>query len=108
MIERRRAPTSPTYAEATRIGWTILWRGVGSVILVLTLVNAFIIYSLPELTRTGPSLIATLFPIILTALFGTFIIMPWVVRYLCTTSYTGFQLQLVHEIKQRENQRPET
>lgn len=108
MMGSGRAAITPTYAEATRIGWTILWRGVGSVILVLTLINAFIIYSLPELTRTGPSLITTLFPIILTALLGTFIIMPWVVRYLCTTSYTGFQLQLVHEMEQRENQRLQT
>lgn len=88
---------APSYRESIRIGWTILWRGVGSVILLLILINAVIIMSLPELARTSPSWGATFFPVVLTALVGAFVIMPWLVRHLCTTSYPGFRLQLVHE-----------
>jgi hypothetical protein len=87
----------PTYWESIRIGWTILWRGVGSIVLLLTLVNALIIVSLPELTRTSPSWGALLFPFALTAVIGAFGIMPWLVRHLCSTSYSGFRLQFVHE-----------
>jgi hypothetical protein len=87
----------PTYWESMRIGWTILWRGVGSVVLLLTLVNALIIVSLPELARTSPSWGALLFPFALTTLIGAFGIMAWLVRHLCTTSYPGFRLQLVHK-----------
>ena len=47
---------APTYGQAIRIGWTILWRGVGSVMLFLTSVNALIIFGMPELGRTSPSL----------------------------------------------------
>lgn len=89
---------APSYRESIRIGWTILWRGVGSIILLLTLINAMIIMSLPELARTSPSWGATLFPFILTALVGVFVIMPWLVKHLCSTSYSGFRLQLVHEV----------
>jgi hypothetical protein len=88
---------APSYRESIRIGWTILWRGVGSIILLLTLINAMIIMSLPELARTSPSWGAAFFPFVLTALVGAFVIMPWLVRHLCTTSYPGFRLQLVHE-----------
>ena len=89
---------APTYGQAIRIGWTILWRGVGSVMLFLTSVNALIIFGMPELGRASPSLGAFFFPLMLTALLGTFVIMPWLVRYLCSTSYSGFRLQLVHEL----------
>lgn len=51
----RKLSMEPTYWQSIRIGWTILWRGVGSVVLLLTLVNALIIMTLPELARTSPS-----------------------------------------------------
>lgn len=97
LIPDRSISMEPTYWESIRIGWTILWRGVGSVVLLLTLVNALIVMSLPELARTSPSWYALLVPFTLTAVIGTFAIMPWLVRHLCTTSYPGFRLQLVHE-----------
>ncbi len=97
LIRDRSISMEPTYWESIRIGWTILWRGVGSVVLLLTLVNALIIMSLPELARTSPSWYALLVPFTLTAVIGAFAIMPWLVRHLCTTSYPGFRLQLVHE-----------
>lgn len=88
---------TPSYRESIRIGWTILWRGVGSIILLLTVINAMIIMNLPELTRTSPSWGTIFFPFILTVLVGAFGIMPWLVKHLCSTSYSGFRLRLVHE-----------
>lgn len=87
----------PTYWEALRIGWTILWRGVGSVVLLLMLVNGLIIISMPELSRTSPSWGAAFYPFALASLIGAFGIMPWLVKCLCTISYPGFRLRLVHE-----------
>lgn len=87
---------APTYRESVRIGWTILWRGVGSVVLLLTLINVMLIMSVPELTRTSPSWGAIFFPFILTALIGAFVIMPWLVKHLCSTSYSGYRLRLEH------------
>ena len=88
---------TPTYWESIRVGWTILWRGVGSVMLLLMLINGLIIASLPELSRTSPSWGAVVFPFAVTAFIGAFGIMPWLIKYLCTTSYPGFRLQLMHE-----------
>lgn len=88
---------SPTYWESVRVGWTILWRGVGSVMLLLMLVNGLIIIGMPELSRTSPSWGAVLFPLVLAGLIGAFGIMPWLVKRLCTTSYPGFRLRLEHE-----------
>ena len=87
----------PTYWEALQVGWTILWRGVGSVMLLLMLVNGLIITGMPELSRTGPSWGAAFYPLALAGLIGAFVIMPWLVKRLCTISYRGFRLRLVHE-----------
>ncbi len=87
----------PTYWESIRIGWTILWRGVGSILLLLILMNGLIIMGLPELSRTSPSWGAILFPLAVTAFIGAFGIMPWLVKTLCATSYSGFRLQLMHD-----------
>ena len=87
----------PTYWESLRIGWTILWRGAGSVMLLLMLINWLIITGMPELSRASPSWGALFFPFSLATLIGAFGIMPWLVKCLCTTSYPGFRLRLVHE-----------
>lgn len=87
----------PTYGESLRVGWTILWRGMGSLLLLLMLINSFIITSFPELLRASPSWSAVLFPLAVTTLIGAFGIMPWLVKSLCTTAYPGFRLQLRHE-----------
>lgn len=87
----------PTYGESLRIGWTILWRGVGSVMLLLMFVNGLIITGMPELSRASPSWGAMFFPLALSGLIGAFVIMPWLVKRLCTTSYPGFRLRLEHE-----------
>ncbi|OQW32271.1 MAG: hypothetical protein A4E19_19770 [Nitrospira sp. SG-bin1] len=87
----------PNYWESIRIGWTILWRGVGSVLLLLMLMNGLIVTGWPELSRTSPSWGAILFPFVVTAFIGAFGIMPWLVKSLCTASYPGFRLQFTHE-----------
>jgi hypothetical protein len=66
-------------------------------LLLLMLINGLIITSLPELSRTSPSWGAVLFPSAVTGFIGAFGIMPRLVKYLCTTSYSGFRLQLMHE-----------
>ena len=65
----------PTYWESFRIGWTILWRGTGSVMLVLMLLNWLIIAGMPELSRASPSWGVVFFPFALSALIGAFGIM---------------------------------
>jgi hypothetical protein len=70
---------------------------MGSLLLLLMIINGFIITSFPELLRASPSWGAVLFPITVTALIGAFGIMPWLVRSLCAISYPGFRLQLTHE-----------
>lgn len=90
--------TVPTYFESLRIGWTLLWRGTGSFLLLLILCNILILTVLPELQRTGPSLWATLFPLAIVTCIAAFGIMPFVVRTLLTGSYSGFRLQLVRRV----------
>lgn len=91
--------TVPTYSESLRIGWTILWRGTGSFLLLLILCNILILTVLPELQRTGPSLWATLFPLAIVTCVATFGIMPFVVRTLFTGSYRGFHLQFLRNVQ---------
>jgi hypothetical protein len=88
---------APTYWESIRVGWTILWRGVGSMLLLLMLINGLILTDLPELSRTSPSWGALLLPFGVTAFIGAFGIMPWLVKSLCTTTYPGFRLRLMRE-----------
>lgn len=91
------AEEEPTYGEALIIGWSLLWRGVGSFLLLLFLANLAIFAFLPELTRTGPSWWALLLPLmIVTALSASFI-MPLVVRRLLSTSFGRFHLQFVRD-----------
>lgn len=96
----------PTYSESLRIGWTLLWRGTGSVLLLLILCNILLVTALPELQRTGPSLWATVFPHAVVTGVATFGIMPFVVRTLFTATYTRFDLQLVRNIDRPSRKRP--
>jgi hypothetical protein len=89
--------TVPTYSESLRIGWTLLWRGTGSVLLLLILCNILILTVLPELQRTGPSLWAALFPVAIVICVATFGVMPCVARALFTASYNGFHVKLVRD-----------
>ena len=91
--------TVPTYSESLRIGWTLLWRGTGSFVLLLIFSNIFLLTVLPELERSIPSVWASLLPFIIVTCIATFGIMPFVVRALLTGSYSGFRVQLVRNVQ---------
>jgi hypothetical protein len=87
----------PTYEESLKLGWALFWRGVGSFTLLIFGVNAMILFLLPELTRTGPSLWVALFPLALATVLCTFLVMPFVVRKLVRTPFRGFHIQFVRD-----------
>ena len=91
--------TVPTYSEPLRIGWTLLWRGTGSFVLLLTLCNIVILGALPELERSIPSLWASVLPLVIVTCAVTFGIMPFVIHALLTGSYSGFRVQLVRNVQ---------
>ena len=41
----------PTYAESLRLGWSVLWRSVGVFWAVLSAINGWIFWTMPELTE---------------------------------------------------------
>ncbi|MDP9132487.1 MAG: hypothetical protein M3M98_05055 [Nitrospirota bacterium] len=83
----------PTYTESLKLGWALFWRGVGSFLLLTFAVNALLIFLLPELTRTSPSLWVALFPLALATLFCAFLVMPFIVRKLLRTAFRGFHVR---------------
>jgi hypothetical protein len=91
----------PTYDESLRLGWAVFWRGVGSFVLLLFGVNIVLIWLLPELTRTSPSLWIAMLPLVIVTLLCTFLVMPFVVRTLVTTRFRGFHVQLVRDAPDR-------
>ena len=91
--------TVPAHSESLRIGWTLLWRGTGSFVLLLTLCNIVILGALPELERSIPSLWASVLPLVIVTCAVTFGIMPFVIRALLTGSCSGFRVQLVRNVQ---------
>ena len=87
--------TEPRYREAVLIGWSILWRVAGGFLVLLLLMNLTILALLPELTRTGPSLLALLVPVAASTVAAALIVMPMVVRSIIGKSFPGFRLDLV-------------
>ncbi len=83
----------PTYAESLKVGWSLFWRGVGSFLVLTFAVNALLIFLLPELTRTSPSLWVALVPLALATLLCTFLVMPFVVRKLVRTPFRRFHVR---------------
>ena len=90
-------PTEPRYREAVLIGWSILWRVAGGFLVLLVLTNLTILALLPELTRTGPSLLALLIPIAASTVAAALIVMPLVVRRIIRKSFPGFRLDLLRD-----------
>ncbi len=91
--------TVPTYSESLRIGWTLLWRGTGSFVLLLTFCNMVLFGVLPELARSIPSWWASLLPLVIVTCAVTFGIMLFVVGALPTGSCSGFRVQLVRNVQ---------
>ena len=96
----------PGYRVLVLIGWRILWQAVGSFLLLLFLANLALLSWLPELTRTGPSVWALLFPLLAVTVLVALLIMPAVVRALLTRSFAGVRLQAVNEAMTRESTAP--
>ena len=87
----------PTYVESIRVGWLLLWRGVGGFLVVMFTLNVLLLSLTPELSRSEPSPWAALLPLVSTTVLSLFVIMPMVVRALLQKQYRGFRLQLIHE-----------
>ena len=87
----------PRYWEALRIGWRILWQGVGSFMALLFILNLLLLTVLPELPRTTPSLWAWSLPLLVVSVIALFVFMPLVVRGLLKTPFRGFRLRIVRE-----------
>ncbi|MDP9132170.1 MAG: hypothetical protein M3M98_03430 [Nitrospirota bacterium] len=85
----------PTYTESLKLGWALFWRSVGSFLLLTFAVNGLLIFLLPELTRTSPSLWVALFPLAFATLFCAFLVMPFIIRKLLRTSFRGFHVRFV-------------
>jgi hypothetical protein len=87
----------PTYQESIRIGWTLLWRCVGGFLALLLAVNLFIVFMMPELTRTEPSVWMSLLPVGVAAVISLFAIMPFIVRAMLTKSFRGFHIRFIRD-----------
>jgi hypothetical protein len=87
----------PTYQESIRIGWTLLWRCVGGFLALLVAVNLFLLFIMPELTRTEPSVWMALFPVSVAAIISLFVIMPFIVRAVLAKSFHGFHIRFIRD-----------
>ncbi len=87
----------PTYEESVRLGWALLWRGVGSFVLLMFAGNIGLLFLIPELTRTVPTLWIALLPLAFATLISAFLIMPFVVRRLVKAPFKGFHLSFVRD-----------
>jgi hypothetical protein len=87
----------PTYQESIRIGWTLLWRCVGGFLVLLIAVNLFLLFIMPELTRTEPSVWMALFPVSVAAIISLFVIMPFIVRAVLAKSFHGFHIRFIRD-----------
>lgn len=97
----------PRYWETLRIGWRILWQGVGSFMALLFILNLLLLTWLPELPRTTPSFWAWSLPLLVVSVIALFVFMPLVVRALLTKPFRGFRLRIIRESADpTENTRP--
>lgn len=94
----------PTYTQALKIGWAVLWRCVGSFLGVLFGLNLFVFWMMPELMRTEPSIWMAVLPLGVAALLCLIGIMPFVIRSILHTRYGPFRLRLVRESESREEE----
>jgi hypothetical protein len=81
-----------SYWETVAVGWRILWQGIGGFVLMLVLGNLLLLSVLPELTRTGPSYLALLVPLLTAVILSLFVVLPLVVRGLIKGPFGTFRL----------------
>ncbi len=87
----------PSYEESLRLGWALLWRAVGSFLMLMFAMNVGLLALLPELTRTTPSLWVTVTPLAVTTVVSALFIMPFVVRTLVRIPFRGFHVTIVRD-----------
>jgi len=88
---------APTYQESIRIGWTLLWRCVGGFLALLFAVNLCILFLMPELSRTEPSIWMALLPLGIAAIISLFVFMPFIVRAVFAKSFHGFHIRFIRD-----------
>ena len=81
-----------SYWETVAVGWRILWQGIGGFVLSLLFGNLVVLGVLPELTRTGPSYLALVVPLLTAFVLSLFILLPLVVRGLIKGPFGTFRL----------------
>ncbi len=86
---------APTYLELLRLGWMLVWRVAGSFLAVMFLLNSLVLFLIPELMRTGPSLWAILFPAVTAALISVFVSMPLIAGSMLGKQFRGFRIQFL-------------
>lgn len=94
----------PTYTQAFKIGWAVLWRCVGSFLGVLFGVNLFLFWMMPELMRTEPSIWMAVLPLAVATLLCLIGIMPFVIRSILHRRYGPFRLRFVRENESGEEE----
>ncbi len=87
----------PTYDELVRLGWALLWRGVGSFVLLMFAGNVALLMVFPELARTVPAVWVALLPLAFATVVSAFLIMPLVVKRLMKAPFKGFHLDFVRD-----------
>ena len=87
----------PTYRESVQLGWTLLWRCVGGFLALLFAVNLLLLFLMPELTRTEPSVWMSLLPVGVAGIISLLVLMPFIVRGMVTKSFHGFHLRFVRD-----------
>ena len=92
----------PTYRESVCMGWALLWRIVGSFMLLLFAMNGVLLFLFPELTRASPPIWMALLPFVIVMLLCVFFVMPYVVRMLFRMSFPGFHVRFVRENLNRD------
>jgi hypothetical protein len=90
-----------TYVETLKVGWSILWRSVGSFLAVLSAINGWIFWTMPELTRAEPSILIAIVPICAAVLLCAFVVMPFVVRSILHKRFGQFQLRLIQDASRK-------
>jgi hypothetical protein len=62
-----------SYGELLRAGWMLLWRIVTAIFGLVFIIDTLLIWTMPELVRSAPSLWASAVPLTLTVLLTLFV-----------------------------------
>jgi hypothetical protein len=85
-----------SYGELIRAGWMLLWRIVTAIFGLVSLIDTLLVWTMPELVRSAPSLWASAVPLTLAVLLTLFVVMPWALRAFLNKQFRGFHFLVVH------------